>query len=102
MKISVVIPTHNRPDLLLEAVESIAAQTHLNWEIVIVDDGSSPAIPLDQLKSHLGGNAIFIRHDKPRGVACRAFGALWASELRQFSLPHLKLLARLMLPNKYL
>lgn len=32
----------------------------------------------------------------------RAFGALWASELRQFSLPHLKLLARLMLPNKSL
>lgn len=30
----------------------------------------------------------------------RAFGALWSSELRQFSLPHLKLLARLMLPNK--
>ncbi|BAN36773.1 family 2 glycosyl transferase [Sulfuricella denitrificans skB26] len=32
----------------------------------------------------------------------RAFGALWASELRQFSLPHLKLLVRLMLPNKSL
>ena len=70
MKISVVIPAHNRPDLLLEAVESIAAQTHLNWEAVIVDDGSSPAIPLDQLKVHLGRNAIFLRHDKPCGVAC--------------------------------
>jgi glycosyltransferase involved in cell wall biosynthesis len=70
MKISVVIPAHNRPDLLLEAIGSIVAQTHLNWEVVIVDDGSSPAIPLDQLKSHLGGNAIFLRHDKSRGVAC--------------------------------
>lgn len=70
MKISVVIPAYNRPDFLLEAIGSIAAQTHLNWEVVIVDDGSSPAIPLDQLKSHLGGNAIFLRHDKSRGVAC--------------------------------
>ena len=69
MKISVVIPAHNRPDLLLEAIESIAAQTHPNWEVVIVDDGSSPAIPLDQLKSHLGGKAIFLRHDKSCGVA---------------------------------
>lgn len=70
MKISVVIPAYNRPDLLLEAIESITAQTHLNWEVVIVDDGSSPAIPFDQLKSHLGGKAIFLKHDQSRGVAC--------------------------------
>lgn len=70
MKISVVIPTYNRPDFLLEAARSIAAQTHLNWEVVIVDDGSSPAIPLDQLNSQLGDNVILIRHDKSRGVAC--------------------------------
>jgi glycosyltransferase involved in cell wall biosynthesis len=51
MKISVVISAHNRPDLLLEVIGSIAAQTHLNLEVVIVDDGSHPAVPLDQLKT---------------------------------------------------
>jgi len=70
MKISVVIPTYNRPALLLEAVKSVVAQTHLNWEVVIVDDGSNPAIPIDQLKSLLGDNAILLRHDKSCGVAC--------------------------------
>ena len=70
MKISVVISAHNRPDLLLEVIGSIAAQTHLNLEVVIVDEGSRPAVPLDQLKSHLGGNTIFLRHDKSRSVAC--------------------------------
>jgi glycosyltransferase involved in cell wall biosynthesis len=41
MKISVVIPAHNRPDFLKEAIQSIAEQTYTNWEAVIVDDGSN-------------------------------------------------------------
>ncbi len=69
MKISVVIPAHNRPDLLQEAANSIAAQTYPNWEAVIVDDGSSPALSLHQLEALFGDKAIFIRHEKPLGVA---------------------------------
>lgn len=37
---SVVIPTHNRPDQLVEAVESVLTQTVQDFEIIIVDDGS--------------------------------------------------------------
>lgn len=40
-KISVVIPTHNRPQLLIRAVESVLAQTYSDYEIVIIDDGST-------------------------------------------------------------
>lgn len=40
--ISVVMPTHNRPALLQEAVESILLQTHSDWEVLIVDDASEP------------------------------------------------------------
>ncbi|MDA0265802.1 MAG: glycosyltransferase [Cyanobacteria bacterium] len=39
--VSVVIPTHNRLDLLEEAVESIQGQTYKNWELIIVDDMSN-------------------------------------------------------------
>ncbi len=39
--ISVIIPTHNRADLLSRAVGSVRAQTYPDIEIVIVDDGSS-------------------------------------------------------------
>jgi glycosyltransferase involved in cell wall biosynthesis len=41
---SVVIPAHNRPQLLLEAIESVRRQTVTDWEIVVVDDGSNPPL----------------------------------------------------------
>lgn len=39
--ISVVIPTHNRKDLLPRAVQSVLNQTYQNIEIIIVSDGST-------------------------------------------------------------
>jgi glycosyltransferase involved in cell wall biosynthesis len=39
--VSVVMPTHNRAALLPAAIESVRRQTHGNWELLIVDDGSN-------------------------------------------------------------
>lgn len=41
LKISVVIPTYNRREQVLEAVASVMAQTSAPFEIVVVDDGST-------------------------------------------------------------
>lgn len=38
--ISVVIPTHKRPDLLKRAIESVLSQTQSAVEIIVVDDAS--------------------------------------------------------------
>ena len=38
--ISVVIPTYNRFDYLLNAVKSVENQTYKNYEIIIINDGS--------------------------------------------------------------
>ena len=45
-KIGIVVPVHNtRPEWLLEAIESVRAQTYANWELCIADDASTdPAI----------------------------------------------------------
>lgn len=39
--ISVVIPTFNRADLLLGALESVLAQSYKSHEIIVIDDGST-------------------------------------------------------------
>ena len=40
-KVSVIIPTYNRFEYLLKAVQSVKNQTYKNIEIIIVNDGSS-------------------------------------------------------------
>jgi glycosyltransferase involved in cell wall biosynthesis len=39
--VSVVVPTKNRFALLQETICSIQAQSHQNWEAIVVDDGST-------------------------------------------------------------
>ena len=40
-KVSVIVPTRNRPELLRTAIESIQRSDYRNFEIIVVDDGSS-------------------------------------------------------------
>jgi glycosyltransferase involved in cell wall biosynthesis len=38
--VSVILPTYNRAHLLNDALDSIAAQTYRDYEVIIIDDGS--------------------------------------------------------------
>lgn len=39
--VSIIMPTWNRETLIMSAIASVRAQTYQNWELLIVDDGST-------------------------------------------------------------
>ncbi len=43
--VSVVLPVRDRPRQVVDAIESVRAQTHRDWQLVVVDDGSSDQTP---------------------------------------------------------
>ena len=42
---SVLIPVHNRAEHVRQAVESVLAQTFKNYELIVIDDGSTDGTP---------------------------------------------------------
>lgn len=66
--VSVIIPTYNRAHLLGRSIRSIMNQTYQNFEIIVVDDGSTDNT--DELIFSLVNEKIrYIRHEKNKGAA---------------------------------
>jgi glycosyltransferase involved in cell wall biosynthesis len=66
--VSIVLPTYNRAHTLQQSIRSILEQTHKDFELIIVDDGSSDTTQ-EVLTSFSDPRIRIIRHDKNRGVA---------------------------------
>jgi glycosyltransferase involved in cell wall biosynthesis len=67
-RVSIVLPTHNRAHLLGRAVESVIAQTHRHWELIVVDDGSSDRTG-DVLAAFRDDRIRCVRNPSPLGPA---------------------------------
>ena len=67
-KVSVIIPTYNRAILLGRAIESVLNQTFQDFELIIIDDGSTDntdeVIKEFQKKDN---RIVYLKHDKNRG-----------------------------------
>ena len=65
-QVSVVIPTFNRAWCLAEAVDSVLSQEFKDFELIVVDDGSTDATP-QLLQGY--GDAILLLHRENGGVS---------------------------------
>lgn len=69
IRVSAVIPTHNRPELLREALVSLLNQSSPPSEIIVVDDGSQPPVDANALCATFGTKIRVLRNDQARGLS---------------------------------
>lgn len=76
--VSIIIPTFNRSHLLGETLNSVLAQTYINWECIVVDDGSNDNT--EELVQSYSKKDQRIKYyhrpqEKPKGASsCRNYG----------------------------
>ncbi len=67
-KVSVIMPTYNRPDLLKKAIGSVLNQTYQDFELIVVDD--CPEKPAeDIIRAFNNEKIVYIKQDRNRGGA---------------------------------
>ena len=65
-RISVVMPTYNRPALLARALDSLAAQTYRDFEVVVVNDAGLPVNEvIEAARTRIA--VTFVEHERNRG-----------------------------------
>lgn len=90
MTVTVVIPTHNRPQLLAQAIESAATQTHPPAEIIISDNGITEETErvVREAKAKYETPIAYIKQSSPVG-----FWENWRTGVDHVETPWVKILA---------
>lgn len=76
--VSIIIPAYNRAQLIGDTLDSISKQTYVNWECIVVDDGSTDST-IDVVMSFVEKDSRFQLHHRPNSKlkganACRNYG----------------------------
>lgn len=77
-KISIIIPSFNRENVISETIESVRTQTFQDWECLVVDDGSTDNTN-EIVKSYVAQDPRISLHFRPEdrlkgACACRNIG----------------------------
>ncbi|MFC6824406.1 glycosyltransferase family 2 protein [Halopelagius fulvigenes] len=79
MTVSVVLPTCERAEVLDGAIESVLAQTHEDWELVVVDGGSDDRTP-ELVAGYDDPRVRYRRQDDSSGVSAARNRGVAASD----------------------
>lgn len=71
---SVIVPTHDRPLLLRRTLASLIAQTHADFQVVVVADSAAYVPPYQELHALHGRFTYVIRSGEPGPAASRNLG----------------------------
>jgi glycosyltransferase involved in cell wall biosynthesis len=66
-KVSVIIPVYNREQYVGEAIDSILAQTFTDFELLLIDDGSTDN-SVEVMRSYTDPRIRLIRHERNLGI----------------------------------
>lgn len=78
-KVSVIIPTYNRSDYVLDAIQSVIDQKYESVEILVIDDGSTDDTKEKLAPLHDSGMIRYIYQENQERSAARNRGILLAS-----------------------
>ena len=70
---SVIIPTYNRAAFITKSIESVVNQKYINYEIIIVDDGSDDGTE-EVIKRHKFNKLSFYRIQNSERASARNYG----------------------------
>ncbi len=102
-RVSVILPTYNRPEMLIEAVQSVLRQTLADFEILVINDAGQDVLTLLKNLDH-SGKIRYLAHEKNHGLAAARNTGLRAARGRYiaylddddiFYAQHLETLVRL-------
>ncbi len=79
LRLTIIIPTLNRPDELRNCIQSILDQTLLPDELVVVDDGELPEVPLRRECEARGMQLLYHRKTERGLTASRNVGISMAT-----------------------
>lgn len=58
IKISIIMPTYNDADTIIETIDSVIAQSYENWQLIIMNDGSDDNVE-NVINSYISDNAKY-------------------------------------------
>ena len=72
--VSVIIPAYNAAEFMGETLDSVFAQTFTDYEVIVINDGSSDTAELEQVLRRYPPNLRYIKQENQGAAAARNAG----------------------------